>query len=546
MKLKPAKILLVLLSFYLLASCAGEDPVYLFRDGMKIRLLRKDNGKSAVYYFRKNEKPLLADSDLSFRAYICKAESPVVFSILLDKGNKNITLLPAEGENIIYFTVPEGNTLQGFSVESSAEDLLLPYIDKIDQTVNAEVFSGMKREEGSRITTDAFCIKTASDRDVFSLDIPDDGSRCCEIVADFNYQSDSHTDDLLDIVITGNSGGKYFYEYSPLYGRNNIILNSRLFGFFPVSVEISAKRNSVELVSLYADTENCSFYEQKQFVPIRTGFGSILLADRSSWRKEEYELYSWNYFPDFLIIDTADYSFQARMFKRLAFYVEKPGSRGIIRTNEEIENLHGWNAHDYKAEDLASFFNKVEEADIPLNDEEILLRQILLENHVIGKNLSEYLPGNGGILSVSRESSGYLRRIFITHEGYHGVFFSSPEFRTRCSSVWENVDPELKEFWKLFFEYKRYDTDDQYLLVNEFMAYNLQQPSDRVIPYYFDHIIPRLVKRYPEKEEFLKKITEEKEELFIYHAEKLASALFEVTSLPSGSLILLNMKKADQ
>ncbi len=347
----------------------------------------------------------------------------------------------------------------------------------------------------------------------------------------------------VEIVLKNKNGEEIYLDYNPLSGSNNIFINSSLLNFKTDSVEISAKSKSLVIRDFYSDSESARLYDNYPHIPVKAGFGTILLTDKAMWRNENYELFSWTHFPDFLIIDTSDYVFQADMFKRLAFYVEKPGSRGIIRTNSEIEDLHGWNAHDYKSADLAAFFNDVVKADLDLNPEEELLKTILLENEVIKTNGSSYAAGNGGILSVSRESNLYLRKIFITHEGYHGVFFSCKDFRDKCEIIWDEVGPEMKEFWKLFFEYKQYDTDDHYLLVNEFMAYNLQQPVNRIIPYYFDHVIPRLINRYPDKADFLNTVISEMEDQFISNAEKLAEALDEATSLPAGSLILLNKNR---
>ena len=82
---------------------------------------------------------------------------------------------------------------------------------------------------------------------------------------------------------------------------------------------------------------------------------AVLLYDPEHWRQPDYELFSWTRFPGILIMDTASYAVQSRFFKRLAFYVEKRGYRGRLIPEEEFAGLHGFNAHDYRAEDLARF-----------------------------------------------------------------------------------------------------------------------------------------------------------------------------------------------
>ena len=53
------------------------------------------------------------------------------------------------------------------------------------------------------------------------------------------------------------------------------------------------------------------------------------------------------------------------------------GSWGRLVGNEEFAGLHGFNAHDYRAEDLARFFQSAREQLFTLNPEEELLEQIL-------------------------------------------------------------------------------------------------------------------------------------------------------------------------
>mgnify|MGYP000928978100 CR=1 FL=1 len=71
---------------------------------------------------------------------------------------------------------------------------------------------------------------------------------------------------------------------------------------------------------------------------------------------EEYRWYRWDLLPSVILFDFRNYDIQDAYLKRLAFFVEKRGFVGRLAPNQEIAPLHGWNAHDYKAEDLARFF----------------------------------------------------------------------------------------------------------------------------------------------------------------------------------------------
>ncbi len=180
--------------------------------------------------------------------------------------------------------------------------------------------------------------------------------------------------------------------------------------------------------------------------------------------EDDFVFYRWSDFPGILIFDTADYHIQSLLFKRLAFFVEKRGFSGRILENESLENLHGWNAHDYRAEDLADFYNTAEDRQIVLNSYEIELRGILIEEGILALEDNTVVPRSGGLLSVSRESTPYLRELFLAHEGYHGIFFASPEFEKFAMDLYKNIDPQAENFWKIFLAWKGYDIYNDYLI----------------------------------------------------------------------------------
>jgi hypothetical protein len=209
----------------------------------------------------------------------------------------------------------------------------------------------------------------------------------------------------------------------------------------------------------------------------------------TDWREEDfrkggYELFRWDAFPDVIILLFADYAEQDRMLKRLAFYAEKSGFRGRLAADGEIKGLHGWNAHDYPAQTLARFFSLAESENFPLGAREIELRDILLKNGVIKKAKEGWSAGKGAIISISLESSLALRKRFMVHEGFHGIYFTDEDFRKKVKAVWEGVSPDLKEYILEFFDFKELDVTDPELMSNEFASYFLQTPADET-PGYF-------------------------------------------------------------
>ncbi|MDR2403351.1 MAG: hypothetical protein LBD78_04915 [Spirochaetaceae bacterium] len=225
--------------------------------------------------------------------------------------------------------------------------------------------------------------------------------------------------------------------------------------------------------------------------PVPADPGIILAYPQSAWRDPRYEIFRWPRFPALIIFDTADYQFQDRLFKRLAFFTEKRDFRGRLVSDEEMAELHGWNAHDYRAEDLARFFETARQQGFPLNPEERELENILLDTDII-RRAGEFTPGEGGVISISRESPDYLRNLFMIHEGFHGLFFIDAGFRDFSRRRWENLDSGARRFIRSYFDSQRYDLADSYLIINEFMAYCLQQPVSEAGKYFGETLAGRI------------------------------------------------------
>ncbi len=215
------------------------------------------------------------------------------------------------------------------------------------------------------------------------------------------------------------------------------------------------------------------------------------------WRDSRFELFAWDRFPSILIMDTRDYAVQSSFFKRLAFFVEKAGYTGTLQPDSVIGPLHGFNAHDYRAESLADFFTAVDRTGFPINADEQLLRDILEIHGIISKKDGEWVPGQGAILSISRQSSLSLRYLFMAHEAFHGLFFTDSGFRSFTAGVYTAQDSRSRAFLQSYFaiiDTLAYDTGDTYLMHNEFMAYLLQQGQGRVASYFTDVLVPRFVR----------------------------------------------------
>lgn len=257
--------------------------------------------------------------------------------------------------------------------------------------------------------------------------------------------------------------------------------------------EASIDENQVRVAAIFmraSDESLLGFKEGTRFVtkPIPVDPGLIMGWSHNNWRGNEYELFEWDRFPGVLYFDTIDYKVQDDFFRRLAFFVEKAGYRGQLLDDEFLKDKHGYNAHDYRAESLADFFETARRTHFPLNQKEYLLFEILVSNGVLVLNENGSIgAGRGAVISISQESPKSLRYQFVAHEGWHGLFFIDDDFRNAVASIYYTLDPYALAYLKRYFQVTptlNYDVDDDYLMKNEFMAYMLQKPVSEVGPYF--------------------------------------------------------------
>lgn len=225
----------------------------------------------------------------------------------------------------------------------------------------------------------------------------------------------------------------------------------------------------------------------EEYKAVRTDPGLILNYNQKNWRQKEYEVFEWDRYKGILLFDILNYDIQNDFFRRLAFFVEKRGYKGQLWSDEVLADKHGYNAHDYSSQSLAAFFNKAAEENFPLNEKEILLKKILIANGLLIEDGQMVKAGEGGIVSISRESDGPLRSKLLAHEAWHTLFFRDEDFRNFVAAVYYTFDADSRQFLLDFFESQTslgYDIEDEYLMHNEFMAYIMQQ-SIKYVPEYF-------------------------------------------------------------
>ncbi len=279
--------------------------------------------------------------------------------------------------------------------------------------------------------------------------------------------------------------------------------------------------------------------------PIKTDPGLIMNWPRRNWRNSDYELFEWDRFEGILFFDTADYEVQNEFFRRLAFFVEKQGYKGKLLTDAQLKGQHGYNAHDYRAYDLARFFEHARLQNFPLNKKELLLQKILLVNGVIKTDENgSFIEGQGAVISISQESPSYLRTTFVAHEGWHGIFFVDKDFRDTVASIYyslQSTDPRALDFLFRYFQVTpslNYDTSDTYLMQNEFMAYMLQRPVSACEKYFTDMAARTHAQTFIKEEADY--ILETKAESFVGASQMLEDYVSSRWNLAAGRVWLLS------
>ncbi len=325
---------------------------------------------------------------------------------------------------------------------------------------------------------------------------------------------------------SGDTTGEWRESVRP--GSRTVLLDARRAGTATAAMRIDTVPEGLHVTALSIDTKD----------PPVASLDEIVSGATAAPGRDEMVLYRWDAYPSILVVDTGSYAFQARTFKRLAFYLEKRGFTGRFLSNDELAGRHGWNAHNYSADGLSAFFDGAASAEFLLNDEEYALRDVALRYGLIEEHQGRFLPGRGGLLIISRESGPELRRLLMTHEAMHGFFYEEPDYVRAVFSYWDqHLDAREREFWTNLLGYLTYEPSDRYLMVNEFQAYVLQQ-REAAVPWYMTSVqIPRLIAARPHQAEAMQIFLRDYPDTFAEAARFLNETLWTLTGFRGGGVI---------
>lgn len=321
------------------------------------------------------------------------------------------------------------------------------------------------------------------------------GAAQAQIVFTYTYTHGSG-DVYLTARNTSGSSRRYIINLRP--GIHRLYLYTASCGFTPQSLEVKTANPGFRVDSVAVHRfaiHRAASNSPGTTKPIPADLGAMLSYQPKWWREKNYELFSWSLVPSVIVMQFRSYAVQARYMKRIAYFVEKWGYTGRLLPSSQLAHLFGWNAHDYRPKDLARFFTKAAKEKFKLGPSEEHLKTILLANGVIKASHGSYTAGKGAILTFAHVGPYWLRWLLLTHEAFHGIFFTHPAYRKAVFSIWDHTSHMEQElFRRVFLAWAGYDIEDMYLVKNEFQAYLMEQPV-READSYFNTAIPRRMKQ---------------------------------------------------
>jgi len=310
----------------------------------------------------------------------------------------------------------------------------------------------------------------------------------------FLYYSWNGKDDALplDLTVSGNSGtgskvnGSFDFFPKEIniqnYKETFIAFHSEQWKTLPKKITINGAGNDLTVLDI-----KCEFRSGGSG-PLAADPGTILHYPKSFWRKRSYEIFSHNLYPDILYLVSGSFKAQSIFLKRLAFFTEKKGFTGRLAHDEEIADLRDWFAHDYRARDLAAFFELARKENFPLNPGEIYLRELLLAHGIVRDEGGRYSEGKGSLLGFSVESADRLP-VYYVHETIHGLEFILSGLGDIFLDFFNSLSGHEKAFMRDALFYRGYNViKDKQLLASETAAYLLQQKPEETDEYFLKYI----------------------------------------------------------
>ena len=207
---------------------------------------------------------------------------------------------------------------------------------------------------------------------------------------------------------------------------------------------------------------------------------------------------------EILVLDFPDLTRQARALNRLAVLVEKHNApRDRVLNDVELATFvagSGASAetlyfgHDYRASDIARFFNLAQAGEMTLNSDELALRDLLISHRflrVSDAGYEAFPPGQVLVSVVQLQADDPatpqdetvdpgLRETILHHELSHGIFFTDKAYREHCERFWnQGLSVEERTLFRTFLSSAGYDPTNERIMINEMQAFLMHTPDTR-------------------------------------------------------------------
>ena len=203
--------------------------------------------------------------------------------------------------------------------------------------------------------------------------------------------------------------------------------------------------------------------------------------------------------PRVLVLDFPTIREQARMFGRIIMFVERGGtSKTKVMTVPEVEKWLAQNAeklesltmgNNFRAGELARFFNTARFQGEPLTIDETTLYNLLLELQVLREELGvSIVQPEFVLISLPQVSSvpgcascavtPALRNVVLEHELSHARYATDTVYQNYVVWFWSQaISPATRTKFIQFLRKRGYDSNIPELLANEMQAFLLHTPD---------------------------------------------------------------------
>ncbi len=192
--------------------------------------------------------------------------------------------------------------------------------------------------------------------------------------------------------------------------------------------------------------------------------------------------------PAIVVLDFPTLAEQGRMLNRVAAWAEKAGvPHDRLLTDPELAaaiQASGatpdtyYYGHDYRAADLARFFQLADAGGTALDPDEQQLRRILAQ-------AGADPLGIGALITLPRADTANgvdatARAVILHHELSHGEYFTNAAYARYVHTIWDGVLTEAERArFRAYLADDGYDPAIEDLMINEMQAYLMHTPDPR-------------------------------------------------------------------